>query len=190
MTTIDPSIIGDMLRDSLAKGQNPRLTVTSNSMAPLFWTNDQVILEAIQPEQLNRGDIITIVDSSSAHDLLTHRIWTRHDHGFLMRGDHALLFDKPCSPDTILGRVIGRIHKQHVLTFQNGWGRWLDQHLAAQARREYRWLTGSQEAPSGDESVVINTQTKIIHRLFFGWAIFITFVVNLATRIKPGKTKI
>ena len=191
MTTINPSTIGDMLRDSLARGQHPRLTVTSNSMAPLFWADDQVILEAVKPEQLNLGDIITIIDTSnSAHGLLTHRLWAHHDNGFKTRGDRTFVFDKLCPPEAIVGRVIGRIQQGHVLAFQNGLGQWLDQHLAALAHREYRWFTGSKEAPTGDEPVVINTRTKFIHRLFFGWAICITFIVNLATRIKPGESKI
>lgn len=187
MTTIDSSTLHDMLRDSLAKGQNPRLTVISNSMAPLIWEDDQVILEAIQPEQLHPGDIITIHDNAG---LLTHRIWSVHDKHFLTRGDHVLVFDKLNPPETILGRVIGRTHKQRTLSFQTGLGQWLDKHLAALIQQENRWLTGSQEAPAGVEPVVINSRTKLVHRLFFSWAIFITFAVNLATRIKSGENKI
>ncbi|MBE2221616.1 MAG: hypothetical protein IAF02_08760 [Anaerolineae bacterium] len=194
MTTIDPSTIGEMLRESLAKGHNPRLTVTSNSMAPLFWANDQVILTAVQPEQLNPGDIITIINlDTGVPSLLTHRIWARQENGFITRGDHALVFDAPCPPEAILGRVIGRSHKGNLLVFQDGLGQWLDQHVAALARREQRWLTGSQEAPKGDEPVITHTKrsgTRFVHRLFFGWAICITFIVNLATRIKSGETKI
>ncbi|NHZ72680.1 MAG: hypothetical protein GWP17_06325, partial [Aquificales bacterium] len=149
MTIIDPSTIADIVRDSLAKGQNPRLVVTSNSMAPLFWADDQVILEAVQPEQLHSNDIITIVESRNGdHSLLTHRIWARHDNGFITRGDHTRSFDEPCPAEAVLGRVIGRTHKQRTLMFQSGLGQWLDDYLAALARREYRWLTGSQEAPT------------------------------------------
>ena len=187
MTHIDSFILGDMLRDNLAKGQQPRLTVTSNSMAPLFRTGDQVILEAIQPEQLHLGDIVTIVDP---HSLLTHRIWAIQDTVILTRGDHAMVFDEFWPSSAIVGRAIGRIHKQRTLSFQTGWGQWLDNYLAALAKQEHRWLTGSQEAPTGVEPVVINTRTKFIHRLFYGWATFITIAVNLATRIKPGENKI
>lgn len=187
MTNIDPSIIAESVRDSLAKGQNPRLTVTSNSMAPLFWANDQVILEAIQPEQLNPGDIITLIDQTG---LLTHRIWVRQGSGFMTRGDHVLNFDELCQSDAILGRVVGRVHKQRTLLFQDGWGRWLDRYLGRLARREHGWLTGSQEAPSGVEPVDLNSRTRFVHRLFFSWAIFITIAVNLATRVKPGENKI
>lgn len=187
MTHINPSTIADSVRDSLAKGQQPRLTVTSNSMAPLFWANDQVILEAVQPEQLHPGDIITLIDQTG---LLTHRIWAQRDNGFLTRGDHALNFDGICESDAVVGRVIGRIRKQHMLSFQDGWGRWLDGYLAALARREQQWLTGSQEAPTGVEPVAINKRTKFVHSLFFSWAIFITLVVILATHVQPGENKI
>mgnify|MGYP002713036377 CR=1 FL=1 len=180
MTDINSLTIADSVRDSLGKGQHPRLTVTSNSMAPLFWANDQVILEAVQPEQLHPGEIITLIDQTG---LLTHRIWARRGHGFLTRGDHALNFDGICQADAVVGRVIGRIHKQHMLSFQDGLGRWLDGYLATLARREQRWLTGSQEAPAGVDPV-INTRTRFVHRLFFSWAIFITMAINLATRVR------
>jgi len=188
MTIIDPSTIVGILQDSLAKGQTPRLTVTSNSMAPLFRADDQIVLEAAQPEQLHSDDIVTIIDSNG---LVTHRIWARHDKGFITRGDHALNFDEIYPPEVILGRVVGRTHKQHTLSFQTGLGQWLDQYLATLSHREYRWLTGSQEVPFTEfEPGNINTRKKTIHYLFYGWAILITFVVNLATRIKPGETKI
>jgi hypothetical protein len=187
MTHINPSTIADLMRDSLAKGQNPQLTVTSNSMAPLFWADDQVILEAIQPDQLNPGDIITLVDQTG---LLTHRIWARRDNSFITRGDHALNFDDICQLEAVLGRVVGRVHKQHTLLFRDGWGRWLDGYLARLARQEHRWLTGSQENSTEVEPVIINTRIKVVHRLFFSWAMFISFAVNLATRVKSGENKI
>lgn len=192
MTNIDPSTIADSLRDSLAKGQHPWLTVTSNSMAPLFWANDLVILEVVQPEQLNPGDIVTLIDTSNgANSLLTHRIWVQRDNGYITRGDHALSFDEICRPDDILGRVIGRSHRQRTLFFKDGLGHWLNRHLTALARREHRWLTGSQEAPqTGVEPVTFNSRTKFVHRLFFSWSIFITIAVNLAARVKPGENKI
>ncbi len=184
MTHIDLSTLRTMLQDSLAKGQKPRLTVTSNSMAPLFWTGDQVMLEAAMPDQLHPGDIITITDESG---LLTHRIWTIQDNGFITRGDHMLAFDALCPPEAIVGRVIGCTNQRRVLSLQTGSGKWLNQHLAALARREYRWLNHSRNAPTENEQVPFNTKAKIIHRLVFGWAIGITFIINLATRIKPGE---
>jgi signal peptidase I len=182
MAHIDPLTLRDMLRNSLAKGQHPRLTVTSNSMAPLFEVGDQVILEAIQFEQLQTGDIVTLVDEAS---LLTHRIWAIQETAVLTKGDHALIFDKPAPQSTILGRVIGRTHKQRTLSFQNGPGQWLDQYLTNLVRREYRWLTGTE-----NELGSINSRILFIHRLFFMWAIIITSIISLATRIKSGETKI
>ena len=192
MTAINPSALNDMLRDSLKQGQQPRLTVTSNSMAPLFKVGDQVILEAIQPEQLQANDIVTIIDPRhSAQSLLTHRIWAIRDAVILTRGDHALVFDDLYTPDLILGRISGRTRKQRTLSFKTGLGQWLDHYLAALAQREYRWLTGSQEVPFTEfEPITFNTRTKLVHRLFYGWAIFISSAVNLATRIKPGENKI
>ena len=192
MTHINPSTLNDMLRDSLKQGQHPRLTVTSNSMAPLFKAGDQVILEAIQPEQLQANDIVTISDPSpSGQSLLTHRIWAIRDNVILTRGDHALVFDKLYSPEVILGRVVGRTRQQRTLSFKTGLGQWLDHYLTALAHQEYRWLTGSQEVPFTEfEPLTFNTRTKLVHRLFYGWAIFISSAVNLATRIKSGENKI
>lgn len=192
MTDIDPSFLSDMLRDSLAKGQHPRLTVSSNSMAPLLKRGDQIILAAIQPEQLKPGDIITLIDSGSAQSLLTHRIWAIQGNVILTRGDHALVLDTPWPANAVLGRVTGRTRQQHTLSFQVGLGRWLDRRLAALAQQEQRWLTGSQEAPvsNGVEPIALRRGTRLVHYLFYGWAIFLTTAVNLAAGFTSGENGI
>ncbi|PID85560.1 MAG: hypothetical protein CSB13_07280 [Chloroflexi bacterium] len=187
MTHIDSSTLRPMLQDSLAKGQKPRLTVTSNSMAPLFRAGDQVILEAATPNQLHPGDIVTISDNTG---LLTHRIWTIEADGFLTRGDHLLVFDALSPPEAVLGRVVGCATQKRILSLQTGSGKWLNRHLAALARKEYRWLSHAKGTPTENEQVPFTAKAKIIHRFVFAWAVAVTFIIKLATRIKTGETTI
>lgn len=192
MVNVDPSSLHAILRESLAKGFQARLTVTSNSMAPLIQAGDEIILEAVQPEQLNLGDIVTI---ATRQDMLTHRVWaldlSQPEQAILTRGDRPLTFDPPWPSAAVVGRVCGRARQQHVLFWREGAGYWLNQHLAGLARREVRCLTGSQEAPAWrNEPVSLTTHIKLVHRLGYAWAILITSAINVATRIKSGKDKI
>jgi signal peptidase I len=184
MIHIDLEILRGIIQESLALGHHPRLTVSSNSMAPLIRQGDQVILAAVQPEQLAPGDIITLVDGSQ---FLTHRIWaidrSSANPSILTRGDRSLAFDKRHELQAIVGQVIGRTRGQRTLSFQEGAGGWLHAHLGRVARWEYERLTGSQEAPNtGIEPVAQNGRIKLFRRLVYGWALLLTKITALAAR--------
>lgn len=155
-------------------------------MAPLIRVGDQVILEAVQPEQLNPGDVITL---SSPQGLLTHRLWavggSPGAQKFLTRGDRPLTFDAVWPSAALVGRVCGRVRRERPFSLQTGAGQWLNGHLAALARWEYRWITGSQEVlVKRIEPVRYTFRVKVLHRFCTAWAFLITGAINLATRIK------
>lgn len=184
MAQSTPSNLPAILRDSLEKGQQPRLTVTSGSMAPLIQVGDQVILEAVQPEQLKPGDIITL---SSPQGLLTHRLWAvqflPEAQTVLTRGDRPLVFDPVWPVSAVVGRVCARSRGQRQLSLQTGAGQWLNRHLAALARWEYRRISGSQEVLiQRIEPIRPTFQVKMLHRFCIAWALLITSSINLAAR--------
>jgi signal peptidase I len=192
MTDIDPAVLRGMIQDSLAQGQHPRLTVSSNSMAPLIRQADQIILEAVQPEQLTPGDIITLADGPQ---FLTHRIWaidrSGPDPSILTRGDRPLAFDRRHELQAVVGRVMGRTRGRRTLSFQAGAGRWLQAYLWRVVRWEYERLTGSQEVPNAAiESVPQNGRTKLFRRLVYGWALLLTKITALAAHKNSGEDKI
>lgn len=55
---LPPSVVADLLRDSMAQGQKPYLTITSGSMRPLLHVGDEVQLEPVTLADLNEGQFV------------------------------------------------------------------------------------------------------------------------------------
>jgi hypothetical protein len=171
MTPNNTSLIADMLRQSMANGQMPFLTISSNSMAPLLKTGDQVGLEAVEPGQLRAGDIITLVQGGH---LLTHRFWGLDAEGRLhTRGDRPLALDAPGNPDQLLGRIVVRRRQNRELLLHTGAGRQLNRHLVWLVRVESRLLTGhvpSPTAPPLPPQKQRRWAARLVRRFFLTWA--------------------
>jgi signal peptidase I len=174
MANIEATILADMLRDSLRQGQSPRLTVSSNSMAPLLRQGDQITLEAVAPDKLVIGDIITV---GSMSEVMTHRFWGMTDESgqrcLLTRGDRPLVFDKPWPVEALIGRVNGRFQRNHHLNLVTGPGRWLNRRLHRLAQRE-TGLWGKSPRRSWRQ--------RGLRALFYGWARLLTGLVVLISR--------
>lgn len=156
--------IAQLLQASMQAGQFPLLTVTSNSMAPLLQTGDQVQLEPVTWKQLQPGDIITVV---TAQDLLTHRLWKLHPGNQLQtRGDRVLAYDPLWQADQLLGRVISRQRGPKTINLRTGNGRRLNQHLAQIAALTNRHLIPPQSPP--------HKAHRLSHRLLHAWARLLT----------------
>jgi hypothetical protein len=171
MTNSNTALIADMLRQSMANGQMPFLTISSNSMAPLLKTGDQVGLEAVEPGQLRAGDIITLVQEGH---LLTHRFWGLDGQGRLhTRGDRPLAPDAPGKADQLLGRIVVRRRQNRELSLQTGIGRRLNHHLAWLVRVESSLLTGhapSLTAPPMPPQKQGKWAARLVRRFFLAWA--------------------
>lgn len=137
---IPPLLLADLLRQSLQQGQSPQLAVTSNSMAPLLRRGDQIVLEAVTPEQLSCGDVITLVSSTA---VITHRYWgmdtDQEPARLLTRGDRPLLYDQPWPPEALIGRMVSRARQEREIRLADGPGQWLNQHLCWLAGKEFQW---------------------------------------------------
>lgn len=92
------------LRQALAEDVPIWMRVTSDSMAPLFWSGDQLQVVEVSPEALQVGDVLVL---DEGHNFLTHRL--RHierEAGLLYtRGDRSLWYDAPFGVGQVLGRV-------------------------------------------------------------------------------------
>jgi signal peptidase I len=174
MTHLSAPLLADMLKESMARGLTPNLTLTSNSMSPLLRAGDQVQIEAADPATLQIGDIVTLVDRDNSAQLLTHRFWgARAQAGeveLVTRGDRPLLFDAPLPAHKLVGRVTARRRGAGRLALRAGMGQRLNQFLARLAGAELRWLTGLDEADWVRETAVANAraaqqQTRLPVRL-------------------------
>jgi len=161
MNVVGAPVVVDLLRQSMAQGQTPFLTVSSSSMTPLLRTGDQIGLEPITPQHLRVGDIVTLVNEA---DLLTHRFWGWENGRLRTRGDRPLQFDPLWLPDKLLGRVVVPRRSGRSFSLTSGRGQRLNCHLSQLVLVEGR-LMGQKWA------------VRLIHRANFVWASLLTRIV-------------
>ncbi len=137
----DAALLAAMLREGVEAGQQPRLAVISNSMAPLLQAGDQVEVTRCALASLTAGSII-VVEAQGA--TLTHRYWRTITHAgqpyLLTRGDRVLSYDAPHAADAIIGRITTRIRAGQPRSLDNGTGRQVNQRLSQLAAFENRIL--------------------------------------------------
>ena len=171
-----PPLLADLLRQSLQQGQAPQLEVTSNSMAPLLRQGDKVIIEAVTPEQLTRGDVITLVSQKA---ITTQLFWgidpSQATRRLLTRGDRPLIFDEPWPLEAIIGRMVARCRQGKELSLDSGSGRWLNRHLYWLAEKEYQWWGNRAvgTAPTGRRML-----RRGVRGMIYVWATIITDIVG------------
>lgn len=121
MHTIDPSTIAQLLRDSMAKGKQPKLTIISASMEPLLRVDDHVQIVPANSESLRKGDIVVL---RAPNAIYTHRYCGTVQHEgktyLVTRGDRPMSYDPPWSPDDLIGRVVARVRNGRSLTLSHG----------------------------------------------------------------------
>ncbi len=144
------------------------VTVNGRSMMPLLQPDDQIMIEAVQLDQLAIGDIITIVHQNS---LLTHRFWGfsvgPDDMVYLhTRGERPFQQDPPTPAHNLVGRVVQRKRQMQLLTLQTGKGKWVNQHLILLLKLKERICKRQ------------TIWTKIIQRIIKLWSGLITSLAN------------
>ena len=176
MADVDAALLAALLRDSLSKGQQPRLTINSNSMTPLLRQGDEIIIESVTLEQLEPGDILTLTTDSY---LLTHRYWGQEQQEgntyLITRGDQPLVFDPLWPTAALMGRVLARQRQRKVLALDAGWGKWLNGRLTilAMAEAHYLALSPGQPAP------ILTVYQRIQHRLRWYGAKLLTYLIDI-----------
>lgn len=168
------AFVAEALRQTLRQGHTAVLVVSSNSMAPLLWCGDEVVLTAVVPPHPQPGAIFTYV---SGAELITHRCVDQVEGGWRLRGDRSAQFDPPVAPAQLLGRVCGRRRNGRFLSLDVGSGGWLNGRLARLAQWEERWLLRQWSAP-------LPLWLKIARRLLFAWAWFICALVEGIDRMR------
>lgn len=161
--------LADVLREYIRKDRIARLTISSDSMAPLLKSGDVIGLQSVDSSDVQPGQIITFCDPRDPQILITHRVAAsgQDDLGeqfFVTRGDHILLFDPVVKFGDIVGRVVWRIRDGRLLHLDQGSGAWLSRQLGKIAERERRQITGidlESVQLSPDAVAAANKQTKV-----------------------------
>lgn len=185
---LNPAVIADLLRTSMAQGQRPYLTITSGSMRPLLQIGDEVQLEPVAYHELQPGDIVTLAAPES---LMTHRFWAVKtgvsEACLITRGDRFLNFDSPWGQSLLIGKVVARRRHKRVLSLVEGSGGWLGRHVARIAAAENHlfhldWQLAGQPLPVVDlkKQTATTFLTLQVRRLIYLWitlvAAFISFI--------------
>ena len=194
MADVNPSLVAELLQESLQRGQTPFVTITSNSMAPLLRRGDQIGLEALPAGQLRPGDIILL---RAPGELVCHRYWGNpagNPTHLLTRGDRSLSFDTPWTAQQFVGRVIVRRRGQRELWLNTSPGRGLNHQLHTLAQAESRLFAGFAPHPQQPEQPgrALGRQlrqnsrylpARIIRRALYSWAWLLATTIALLSRI-------
>jgi signal peptidase len=102
------------------------LTVLTGSMEPTHSPGDVVVVQPVDTDRVDVGDVITFQPVSGDPTLVTHRVVgvLRADGavtGFVTRGDANPIDDDPILPDQVMGRVVYSIPLVGHLTSAS-WG--------------------------------------------------------------------
>lgn len=188
---VEHNVLLALMQKSIAQGQTFYLTVRSDSMAPLLRRGDQIAVEATTPDQLRAGDIVVV---NEGLDFLTHRYWGQSEgkKRLVTRGDRSLVFDPPCEPQQLLGRVTARRRQQHTFALRRGTGGWLVAHLGQLALLEQRIFAGYTEAPGAGTPTAPGKTISQKRRHLLGWLLrralrmwgtAVTFLCTLIARV-------
>ncbi|MEM7822889.1 MAG: signal peptidase I [Candidatus Aenigmatarchaeota archaeon] len=90
----------------------PIVAVESNSMVPVFYKGDLLVLKGVEPDELNVGDVIVFSPSSETLPIVHRIIYINPDGTFQTKGDAnigQLPFEKAIRPESIHGKMIAII---------------------------------------------------------------------------------
>jgi signal peptidase I len=129
---------------SLADREQLRLKVTSRSMSPLLQPGDHVLVQAVSPEFLERGDLLV---TQRADGYLTHRLVAVNELGWYTKGDRNRRVDAPISAQSITGLVVAverrgrtrniRTRPRILVSRFQGWLGWIETNSSS---RPGTWL--------------------------------------------------
>jgi signal peptidase I len=96
-----------VIADLLAQGHRARFTATGDSMHPFIRSGQRLVVEAVDPRALRRGDVVL---ARLERGLTAHRVVRIERRGgdvisITTRGDNCVLDDPPFSPDQLVGRI-------------------------------------------------------------------------------------
>ncbi|MBE7035489.1 MAG: hypothetical protein E7402_05205 [Ruminococcaceae bacterium] len=108
------------LRDMFADGKQVQLTVTGNSMYPLWRSHrDTVVLAPADNPDL--FDVVLFLRDSG--ELVLHRIVKQTDAGYMIIGDNEFTAEGPIRPDQLLARMVGFYRDERYVSCEALWYR-------------------------------------------------------------------
>ena len=142
----------DLARGALPPGGTLRLTVISDSMAPLLLPGDGVRVAQVDEADLRRGDLIVV---RCGGEPVTHRVVGRAGGHWLTKGDNLRTLDPPFEGPDLIGRVAAIERRQGKIDLTSTHWRRVNGLLGglswweARVYRAARRVTGGTTAGAG-----------------------------------------
>lgn len=134
----DQTLIIDLVRNRLATGTYAKITIVSNSMAPILQRGDSVKIKSVPIAELRPGDIVVVETDDG---LLTHRYHSIRSRQLLLCGDFSKSYDPLYSCDQLIGVVITKqdLRTSRSFSFTSFRGRLLNRILLrlSKLRQQY-----------------------------------------------------
>ncbi len=166
MPDIDPQIIAELTIVSLREGKNPFVTVTSNSMAPLIRTGDELQIAAVAVSELKPGDIIAL---DTGDGMLAHRYWNliqgRDKDLLLTKGDSSVEFDPPFELAKYVGLIIARKRGDSSLSFNEIPARRLNRLVFQLLKFDHRFTGAKTLSYSAKLKFQVEKEHKVNRRI-------------------------
>ena len=146
-----------------------RLTVTSDSMRPLLQVGDVAVVQTIDPDVLQPGEVIVV---QRGGEWITHRLVTIDERGWHTHGDNTRYLDETASADQIVGHVIAVERGRWTIDLQQPRRRVIDRQINRVQRAQLRALAAARKiggTPSGSLkhglAAAINWPFQVVIRL-------------------------
>ncbi len=160
----------DLAQGALPPGGTLRLTVISDSMAPLLLPGDAVLVVQADEADLRRGDLIVV---RRGGEPVTHRVVGRARGRWLTKGDNLRTLDPPFEGSELIGRVAA-IERQSARTDLEtvrwrrvnrflGWLSWWEARVYRVARR----IAGGSARGAGILKVLVVRPAAALRRWLY-----------------------
>lgn len=104
------------ITEMISSGKSVKLTVTGNSMFPLF-TSERDIVEIKKCPVYRKYDIILYVRKTGS--LVLHRVVKKKDGVFYLCGDNQTIVEHPIYEDQIIGKVVEYKRKDKTISSES-----------------------------------------------------------------------
>ncbi len=178
MPDIDPQIIAELTIVSLREGKNPFVTVTSNSMAPLIRTGDELQITTAEISDLEPGDVIAL---DTGEGMLAHRYWNliqgRDKDLLLTKGDSSVEFDPPFELADYVGLIIARRRGETLLSFKEIPARWFNRLVFQLLKFDHRFTGAKSLSHSAKLKFQVEKENNVSRRIVKRTIHFLVYVL-------------
>jgi hypothetical protein len=137
-----------------------RLAVTSDSMRPLLQTGDEVVVQPVDPEVLQPGDVIVV---ERGGEWITHRLVAVDERGWHTHGDNTRYADEAAGVAEIVGRVSMIERGNQTIDLRKPRWRAIDRRINRVQRLQLRTFTALRKLGGTQSNRLTHALAALIH---------------------------